>query len=231
MPLSSRLTHAELRARGYVVAPTGQVPQEGEALLVTKSPDYKIGEAGCWIWQKSTLAGYGIVGGGRAHRKYWERANGPIPAGWDVHHLCKVPACVNPEHLEAIDPREHDVRHFLNERTGGNLTLDEVAEIRALAGTPGISAATVARQYKVARYTVYIYWQGSRWTEDEAGPVVPPPAGWPCANEKCDKLVLGRRHKRYCSPRCRTAAGERRRRRGIYSPEGSSGRYFDQEPS
>jgi hypothetical protein len=187
MPLSSRLTHAELRARGYVVAPTGQVPQEGEALLVTKSPDYKIGEAGCWIWQKSTLAGYGIVGGGRAHRKYWERANGPIPAGWDVHHLCKVPACVNPEHLEAIDPRE--------------------------------------------RYTVYIYWQGSRWTEDEAGPVVPPPAGWPCANEKCDKLVLGRRHKRYCSPRCRTAAGERRRRRGIYSPEGSSGRYFDQEPS
>lgn len=35
-----------------------------------------------------------------AHRLAWETANGPIPEGMTVHHLCGVKPCVNPLHLE-----------------------------------------------------------------------------------------------------------------------------------
>jgi len=51
------------------------------------------------------------VGGGKtyvyAHRKAYEEAHGPIPEGYDVHHVCGVKRCVNSEHLEAIPHAEH----------------------------------------------------------------------------------------------------------------------------
>jgi len=40
----------------------------------------------------------------RAHRVTWSAANGPIPIGYEVDHLCYTPRCVNPEHLEAVTP-------------------------------------------------------------------------------------------------------------------------------
>jgi hypothetical protein len=38
-----------------------------------------------------------------AHRLAWERANGPIPDGAQVHHRCGNRACVNVAHLELLD--------------------------------------------------------------------------------------------------------------------------------
>jgi len=35
----------------------------------------------------------------QAHRLVWEDANGPIPNGQIVRHLCDTPACINIEHL------------------------------------------------------------------------------------------------------------------------------------
>jgi hypothetical protein len=42
-----------------------------------------------------------------AHRFAYELLIGPIPEGFDVDHLCFVPACVNGAHLEAVSPLEN----------------------------------------------------------------------------------------------------------------------------
>lgn len=69
-------------------------------------------ETPCWIWQRATQSnGYGVVAVDgrtrRAHRHYYEQANGPIPAGLDIDHLCRQRACVNPDHLEPVTRSEN----------------------------------------------------------------------------------------------------------------------------
>lgn len=60
--------------------------------------------------------GYGrIYGGGRhkyklAHRAAWEAANGPIPKGLVIDHLCRNRRCVNVKHLELVTPVENVMR-------------------------------------------------------------------------------------------------------------------------
>lgn len=54
--------------------------------------------------------GYVMFGRGeerRAHRRAYVAAFGAIPDGHHVHHTCKVPNCINPEHLAAVTPSEH----------------------------------------------------------------------------------------------------------------------------
>jgi hypothetical protein len=47
---------------------------------------------------------------GLAHRFAYELLVGPIPAGRVLDHLCGVPACVNPAHLEAVTQRMNVLR-------------------------------------------------------------------------------------------------------------------------
>lgn len=71
----------------------------------------------CWLWMASLNdGGYGTfhAGAGRhivsAYRWAWEDANGPVPPGLTLDHLCRVRACVNPDHLEPVTRGENTMR-------------------------------------------------------------------------------------------------------------------------
>ena len=65
-------------------------------------------ETPCWIWQRALdHEGYPRDGTAHAHRKTYAQHRGQIPAGLQLHHLCEVPACVNPDHLLPVTPAEH----------------------------------------------------------------------------------------------------------------------------
>lgn len=67
-----------------------------------------IDEHGCWIWTGAlNYGGYGTLNIGDqrkvyAHRWSYEQHVGDIPTGLQLDHLCRVRACVNPDHLEPV---------------------------------------------------------------------------------------------------------------------------------
>lgn len=70
----------------------------------------------CWIWTGSRQAnGYGYTswwingrwGHARTHRLFYEEYVGPIPAGMEVDHTCKVRACCKPDHLRIVTHAEN----------------------------------------------------------------------------------------------------------------------------
>lgn len=74
---------------------------------------------GHWLWTgASGPYGYGRIqmnhGGQRrstpAHRVMYELIVEPIPDGFELDHLCFVPACVNPAHLEPVTREENNRR-------------------------------------------------------------------------------------------------------------------------
>ncbi|WP_394253683.1 HNH endonuclease signature motif containing protein [Arthrobacter pityocampae] len=74
-----------------------------------------VDDAGCWVFQGAKNSkGYGSVRVDGAslstHRVMYELDKGPIPDDMDVDHLCRVRACCNPEHLEAITRQIHATR-------------------------------------------------------------------------------------------------------------------------
>lgn len=70
---------------------------------------YEVNEiTGCWLWiGYVNKDGYARADAQNAHRVFYEHHIGPVPAGYDVDHLCKRRNCVNPEHLEAVSEREN----------------------------------------------------------------------------------------------------------------------------
>lgn len=75
--------------------------------------DTSAGPDGCWPWlAHRNRLGYGVMTDGyrnvMAHRVSWELAHGmPVPHGLVLDHLCRMPCCVNPAHLDAVTQREN----------------------------------------------------------------------------------------------------------------------------
>lgn len=80
--------------------------------------------SGCWLWiGRRDTWGYGVfvnadgVGVG-AHRFAYELVVGSVPEGKQLDHLCRIQACVRPDHLEPVTARENQIRS--NSPTGVN---------------------------------------------------------------------------------------------------------------
>ena len=76
--------------------------------------DKSAGAEDCWLWTGAKgRAGYPRwkspywPGDVYAHRIAYRMVVGPIPRGFEVDHLCFVPSCVNPAHLEAVTLQEN----------------------------------------------------------------------------------------------------------------------------
>jgi hypothetical protein len=70
------------------------------------------GRGRCWLWIDLLNAqGYGqfrAVGKAvLAHRFAYEMKLGPIGEGLQLDHLCRITACVNPDHLEPVTRKEN----------------------------------------------------------------------------------------------------------------------------
>jgi hypothetical protein len=70
---------------------------------------------GCIISKRSkTPGGYARINVGKrpmyVHRVAYELAKGPIPNGYEIDHLCRNPACCNPDHLEVVTRAENNRR-------------------------------------------------------------------------------------------------------------------------
>jgi len=80
-------------------------------------PPYAPHLGSCWLWGANKQPeGYGRLAIGRsyqgAHVFSYELAKGRIPDGMVLDHLCRVPSCVNPSHLEPVTHAENIWRGY-----------------------------------------------------------------------------------------------------------------------
>lgn len=74
----------------------------------------------CWDWTGTLQrSGYGGFRVGSAHRASYRLHKGEIPFGMQIDHLCSVPACVNPDHLDLVTPAQDGARKKIRNRWRG----------------------------------------------------------------------------------------------------------------
>ena len=73
-----------------------------------------VSPSGCWLWTGPLVRGYGSLYWQKkkqyAHRVSWSERFGPISPGMQIDHLCRTPACINPDHLEPVTQRTNILR-------------------------------------------------------------------------------------------------------------------------
>ena len=114
-------------------------------------------ETPCWIWTRSlTPQGYGDGWFDgihtSAHRWAYEQATGYLPPHpCQLDHLCSIPSCCNPDHLDPVLPTENARRS-----RNAKLTKDQIAAILAADE----SYRTLGKQFGVTHQTIYYYKSG-----------------------------------------------------------------------
>lgn len=139
------------------------------------------GSDACWPWIGGGrhVFGYGQLWDpdlGRsegAHRIAWRLANGPIPMGAAVLHMCDNPPCCNPAHLFLGNQRGNMAdmdakgRRVTPSRKGdrnsvAKLTPEKVRAIRLLRAG-GVGPTEIARVFDVNRSTIKNVLSGRNW--------------------------------------------------------------------
>lgn len=127
-------------------------------------PDYVVDENGCWIWQRglNPVSKYGMLGRLWAHRVVYERTVGPIPKDMELDHLCRVKACVNPNHLEAVTKSENAKRGLTGRHPKLGARLLNEADIREIRASDKSNRA-LGRQYDVSHETIRCIKNGTHY--------------------------------------------------------------------
>lgn len=117
----------------------------------------------CWEWYGSCDSwGYGQVyvngRGIKAHRYYYEKCNGPIPASKQLDHLCRNRRCVNPKHLEPVTVAT-------NVRRGdrAKLTAEQVQEMRKLYASGNYKVYEVGKMFNISSAHASDVIRGKYW--------------------------------------------------------------------
>lgn len=111
---------------------TWTAPMRSASTLEWAFARIEIGD--CWVW-RGPLDPYGYGRAKRArtdkyrraHRLIYELLVGAIPDGLTVDHLCRVRACVNPDHMELVT-------HVENNRRGFSVSAQAARQARCLRG-------------------------------------------------------------------------------------------------
>lgn len=115
--------HRQRQERGASL----QSPPRAMGLTVEERFWPKVDKTGgpnaCWIWTAArSRRGYGYLTINartyKAHRVSFEWANGPIPPGQLIDHICHVPACVNPSHLRLATQKQNGEHRVGPNRNG-----------------------------------------------------------------------------------------------------------------
>lgn len=81
-------------------------------VLVAQVRDCAV-EGDCWLWMgaRDRKTRYGCLTANsqqmKSHRAFYEYLVGPIPDGLQLDHLCRIPSCCNPLHLEPVTGLEN----------------------------------------------------------------------------------------------------------------------------
>jgi hypothetical protein len=126
----------------------------------------------CWIFQRHIdMGGYGVLQRNgkkiKAHRYFYEQTHGPVPSGLTLDHLCAVPACVNPGHLEPVTMQENIKRR--NERIGrhpvAKLWPWQVRAIRRAHEEADLTTVQLGRAFGVNASTITQLLRRETWKE------------------------------------------------------------------
>lgn len=146
--------HYQQRAAGKPLTPLRQrmTPREQIEQLTTTN------ERGCWVF-RGTVEKYGTVRvknrNRQAHRISYELFVGPIPAGYQIDHMCRTRGCVNPGHLQAVTHKQN----------GENLGLSKVNT----SGVRGVCWDRINKKWCASvKHNYRNHWVGRFSTLEEA---------------------------------------------------------------
>jgi hypothetical protein len=143
--------------------------EERAATFVRFMRMVKAGEdtGSCWIFTGNCPGGrhghFHVNGKSvKAHRWIYQIVCGEIPDGLLIRHLCDVPNCVNPVHLEPGSSKDNTADMFSrgrnSDRKGSNhplalLSEEQVKSIRRLASC-GRTYRSIANEFEVSQQQV-----------------------------------------------------------------------------
>lgn len=157
---------------------TGKMPTEADVLSdpiwnatlrATKSRPETLAarpdESGCLVWQGAENGNGHAMYHEPAYRHYWSYFYGPIPEGFQVHHVCGNGRCVNPLHLRAVTPEQHrELAKIDGAKRGAKLTREMVAAIKRMAHQ-GLAHREIANNFGISISYVSLLKLNLRWLE------------------------------------------------------------------